>query len=98
MFRNYFTIALRSIRRNISYTVLNVSGLTLSIASCLVIFLIVKNELTYDRYHKKSDRTYRVTLNAIDFNPSVSMAVTRAMRADFPELEHVTKFWWQGLN
>ena len=98
MFTNYIKIALRNIRRNISYTVLNVAGLTLSIASCLVIFLIVKNELTFDRYHKKSERTYRVTLNAIDFNPSVSMAVTKAMRADFPELEHVAQFWWQGEN
>src|SRR5687767_10286513 len=50
MFTNYLKIALRNIRRNISYTVLNVAGLTLSIASCLVIFLIVKNELTYDQY------------------------------------------------
>lgn len=98
MFTNYLKIALRNIRRNISYTVLNVAGLTLSIASCLVIFLIVKNELTYDQYHTKSDRTYRVTLNAIDFNPSVSMAVTEKMRADFPELEHVSQFWWQGEN
>lgn len=96
MFTNYLKLALRNIRRNLSYTVLNVAGLTLSIASCIVIFLIVKNELTYDRYHSKSDRIYRVTLNAIDFNPSVSMAVTEKMRNDFPELEHVAQFWYQN--
>mgnify|MGYP000229119325 CR=1 FL=1 len=96
MFTNYFKLAFRNIRRNISYTVLNVAGLMLSIASCLIIFLIVKNELTYDRYHTKSERTYRVTLNAIDFNPSVSMAVTKAMRNDFPELENISQYW--GLH
>jgi putative ABC transport system permease protein len=86
MIKNYIIIALRNIRRNLGYAFLNVFGLTLGIASCLVIFLIVRNELTYDNF-PKADRTYRVTLNAIDFNSNVSLAVAPAMRADFPELE-----------
>ncbi len=69
-----------------SYAFLNIFGLTLGIASCLVIFLIVRNELTYDNF-TKADRIYRVTLNAIDFNSNVSLAVAPAMRADFPELD-----------
>jgi len=85
MIKNYFIIAFRNIRRNLSYAFLNVFGLTLGIASCLVIFLIVRNELTYDNF-AKADRTYRVTLNAIDFNSDVSLAVAPAMRTDFPEL------------
>ncbi|CAL1516710.1 ABC transporter permease [Chitinophaga sp. MM2321] len=95
MLSNYFTIAIRSIRRNLSYTFLNVFGLTLSVAACLVIFLVVRNELSYDSYHKKADRTYRVTLHALDFNPSVSMAVVPAMRTDFPELEAVSQAFFQ---
>jgi putative ABC transport system permease protein len=86
MIRNYITIAFRNIRRNLSYAFLNIFGLTLGIASCLVIFLIVRNELTYDNF-TKADRIYRVTLNAIDFNSDVSLAVAPAMRADFPELD-----------
>ncbi|HEY8780672.1 MAG TPA: ABC transporter permease [Mucilaginibacter sp.] len=86
MLKNYIVIAFRNIRRNLSYAFLNVFGLTLGIASCLVIFLIVRNELTYDNF-PKADRTYRVTLNAIDFNSNVSLAVAPAMRNDFPELE-----------
>lgn len=96
MLKNYLLIAFRSIQRNFSYAFLNVSGLTLSIASCLVIFLIVRNELSYDSFHKKADRTYRVTMNALDFNPSVSMAIAPAMRTDFPELEQVSQYWYQG--
>lgn len=95
MFISYIKTAFRTIRRNLSYTFLNVFGLTLSIAACLVIFLIVRNELSYDNFHKKADRTYRVTLNALDFNPSVSFVVVPALRNDFPELEEVSQYWYQ---
>lgn len=88
------TTAIRNIRRNFIYTFLNVFGLGLGVATCLIIFLVVRNELSYDNYHRKADRTYRVTLNAIDFNPSVSMAVAPAMRSDFPELE-VSQSWYR---
>lgn len=90
----FINTALRNIRRNFSYTFLNVFGLGLGVATCLVIFLVVRNELSYDNYHRKADRTYRVTLNAIDFNPSVSMAIAPAMRSDFPELE-VSQSWFR---
>lgn len=95
MISNLFLIAIRNIRRHFSYALLNVLGLSLGIATCIIIFLVVRNELSYDRYHRKADRTYRVTLNAIDFNPSVSMAITPALRNDYPELE-VTQVWYQS--
>src|ERR1700754_4266674 len=90
MFKSYFTIAFRNIRRNWSYTLLNIFGLTLGIASCLILFLVVRNELTFDNY-KKADRIYRVTLNAIDFNSNIPLAVAPKMRNDFPELEQVSQ-------
>ncbi|HEY2582993.1 MAG TPA: ABC transporter permease, partial [Mucilaginibacter sp.] len=95
MIKNYITIAFRNIRRNLGYAFLNILGLTLGIASCLVIFLIVRNELTYDNY-KNADRIYRVTLNAIDFNSNVSLAIAPAMRADFPELEQVSQVMYSN--
>jgi putative ABC transport system permease protein len=94
MLKNYLKTAWRSISRNKAYSIINVLGLTLGIASCLVIFLVVKYELGYDKFNKKHDRIYRVTLNAIDFNPCVSMAVVPAMRNDFPELEAVSQVWF----
>lgn len=96
MFSSYIKTAFRTIRRNISYTFLNVFGLTLSIAACLVIFLIVRNELSYDRFFKKADRTYRVTMHGLDYNSSVSLLVVPALRNDFPELEAVSQFWYMG--
>jgi putative ABC transport system permease protein len=95
MFKNYLKTAVRNLSRNRAYSLINIFGLTLGIASCLVIFLVVKYELNYDKFHTKSDRIYRVTLNAIDFNPSVSMAIAPAMRNDFPELEAVSQVWYQ---
>lgn len=95
MLKNYFKTAWRSLSKHKAYSLINVLGLTLGIASCMVIFLVVQYELGYDKFNKKADRIYRVTLNAIDFNPCVSMAVVPAMRSDFPELEAVSQVWYQ---
>ncbi len=91
MFRNYVKTAWRNITKHRAYSVINVAGLTLGIASCLVIFLVVQYELGYDKFNKKYDRIYRVTLHALDFNPFVSLGIVPAMRNDFPELEKVTQ-------
>ncbi|HEY8968537.1 MAG TPA: ABC transporter permease, partial [Puia sp.] len=92
---NYTKTAWRAIKGHRAYSLINILGLTLGIASCLVIFLVVKYELGYDRWFSKSDRIYRVTLNGLDFNPSVSMAVVPAMRNDFPELEAASQVLFQ---
>ena len=56
MIQNYLTIALRNLRRNLSYTLLNVFGLALSIACSILIFLLVRQHLSYDTWHEKTDR------------------------------------------
>src|SRR5204862_6249258 len=84
----------RSLNRYKVYSAINVLGLTLGIASCLAIFLVVKYELSYDKFNSKADRIYRVTLNAIDFNPFVSMAIVPTIRNDFSDLEAVTQAWY----
>jgi putative ABC transport system permease protein len=94
MIKNYFKTAWRSLNRYKVYSAINVLGLTLGIASCLAIFLVVKYELSYDKFNSKADRIYRVTLNAIDFNPFVSMAIVPAIRNDFSDLEAVTQAWY----
>ena len=95
MIKNYFKTAWRAIVRYKLYSTLNILGLALGIASCIIIFLVVKYELGYDGFNKKADRIYRVTLNAIDFNPSVSMAIAPAMRTSLPEIEQVSQVWHQ---
>jgi len=92
---HFVKTAWRNLRKHKAYSLINVLGLTLGIASCLVIFLVVQYELNYDRFNSKADRTYRVTLNAIDFNPCVSLAIAAPMRTDFPELEAVSQTWFR---
>ncbi|MCC6287607.1 MAG: ABC transporter permease [Chitinophagaceae bacterium] len=95
MFENYFKTAWRNLCKHKAYSIINVLGLTLGIASCLIILLVVQYELNYDRFNSKADRTYRVTLNAIDFNPCVSFALAKPLRNDFPELEAVSQCWFR---
>jgi len=94
MFRHYFRIAIRSIARYKSYAAINIFGLALGLASCILILLIVRNELSYDQYHKHAHRTYRITSLGLDYNPSVSFAIAPALRNDFPELEHVSQYYY----
>ena len=60
MFKSYFLLALRNHIRNKFYTAINVAGLAIGVASCLIIMLFVKHELGYDGFNKNADRIYRV--------------------------------------
>lgn len=96
MLKNYLKIAWRNLLRNKAFSLINIFGLALGFASSLVLFLVVKNELGYDHFHKKADRIYRVTTNALDFNSNVSMAVGPVLKNDFPEIEQITQVYYQN--
>ncbi len=95
MLVNYLLTAMRNIRRRLGFTLINVLGLSLGVASCLLIFLVVRYELSYDAFNKKADRIYRVNHHSIDYNPRVSPVVAPAIRHDFPELT-VAQFFYDG--
>ncbi len=60
MFCNYFKTAIRNLRRNKNYALINVPGLTVGIAASLVIFLVIQFETSFDNFHKKKDSIYRI--------------------------------------
>jgi putative ABC transport system permease protein len=60
MFKNYLKIAWRNLVRNKSYTAINVTGLAVGIAVCMVIFIIIQFQTSFDTFHSKKDRIYRV--------------------------------------
>ena len=60
MFNNYLKIALRNIFKHKGYSLINIIGLAIGMACCLLILLYVNDELSYDRYHANADRIYRV--------------------------------------
>ena len=61
MFKIYFLTAWRSLLRNKSYSLLNIAGLTLGITCSILLFLVIKYELSYDTFHSKGDNIYRAT-------------------------------------
>src|ERR1700733_2011969 len=60
MFTNYFKVAFRNLIRNKIYTLINILGLAVGIASCILIMIFVRSEFSYDRFHSKSKNIYRV--------------------------------------
>ncbi len=97
MLRNYFKTALRNLWKNKGFSAINIIGLAVGLATCLLIMIYVMDELGYDRYNKKADRIYRVD-GEIKFGENhVVMAQAPApagpaMRRDYPEIEQETRF------
>ncbi|QHT67798.1 FtsX-like permease family protein [Rhodocytophaga rosea] len=61
MFQNYITVALRHLKRNRVFSIINISGLSLGLACCMLIFLYTKDEVSYDRFHDNNPNIYRIT-------------------------------------
>jgi putative ABC transport system permease protein len=93
MLQNYLKIAFRSIWGNKLHTVINIVGLSLGIATCLLIVLFVKDEWTYDAFHSKADRIYRVWAkenwgeNQEFFNTVTPYPMGPALKENFAEVE-----------
>lgn len=99
MIRNYLKTAYRNLIRNKVYATINILGLGLGITCCLVIFLIVKFELSFDKFHSKGDKIYRITSEimrngTIRYAPFTTFALPEAMRNDYPEIEKVTQTYY----
>lgn len=91
-----FKTAWRSALRQKQFSLLNILGLSIGITACLLIGLYVKYELSYDSFHAKSDRIYRINQSFIwgDWNeqqPTTGPNVALALSADIPEFEEVTR-------
>lgn len=82
--------------RHKAYSFINITGLAIGICCCLLIFLFVVDELSYDKYHEKGDRIIRMTFGFSSGNQGRFMAPTSyrladALKTDFPELESVVR-------
>jgi putative ABC transport system permease protein len=101
MFRNYFTIAFRNLRKHSFYTLINVAGLAIGIASCLIITLFIVNETSYDKHFPNADRVYRINSEILFNGNHHNLAVMPAPAAetfkhDFPEVEASVRFRERG--
>jgi putative ABC transport system permease protein len=96
MFKNYLKTALRNIRKHTIYSFINISGLAIGMACCFFIFLWVKNELSYDRFHEKTDRIHRViaehfTEGRSDLFPATPAPLAQALMDGCPEVEQALR-------
>lgn len=93
MFKNYLKIALRNLIRNKMYSFLNIAGLGIGIACCILILLYIQDELSFDRFHEKADRIYRVNTHLEIPEREMHFASTAhvqgpLIKEEFPEVEN----------
>jgi putative ABC transport system permease protein len=104
MIKNYAVVALRNFRKHTSYSLINVAGLAIGIAVATFIFLWIRDELSYDRFHAGARDIYRLTEDQKGADGSVfPVAVTPellgpGLKADFPEVEEFTRVRPLGRN
>ena len=94
MLTNYIKIALRMLLRNRSYAIINILGLSVGIASALMIFLVIRFEESFDTFHSKKDRIARIVTEfnrpeGVRYSAGVPFPTADGLRAELPQLERV---------
>lgn len=91
MLKNYFKIAWRNLIRNVSFSLINILGLAVSMSICLLIIMIVMDQFSYDTYHSKKDRIYRVHTTRYQENQgetaSSALPLAEKLKSDYPIIE-----------
>src|SRR5688500_11198197 len=96
MFSNFVTTTFRSLLKNKGFTLLNIFGLALGLATCLLILFYVADEVSYDRHHIEGDRIYRVNTDlnygGVISNFAVAAPpLAEALIDNFPEVEKAVR-------
>lgn len=89
MFQNYLKVVFRKMIRQKVFSFINIAGLAIGMAICILIFLWVQDELNYDRFHENASNIYRVVMNDQNYGmrwPVVSIPVGPGLKQDFPEI------------
>ena len=101
MIKNLLKTAFRNIKNKFGYTLLNVLGMTLGISASLFLIMYVLDELSFDRYHEKADRIYRVQSYLQEPDDEFTWIVAQVpfapqVKLDYPEVESVTRLFNVG--
>lgn len=96
MFKNYLKTAWQNIRKNKLFSAINILGLSAGLACCILIFLFIQYEFSYDKFNLQAKNIYRVTSVMQSANGESELAVTPApwaplMKKDFPEIKEYTR-------
>ncbi len=109
MWRNFFTVALRNIGKNKVFTLINISGLAIGMASSILILMFILKELSYDRFHENRDRIHRLYIDGVMGEQTfrgawTSMIMAPTFTNEIPEIEKFVRFdvynqrliWYDG--
>ena len=93
MLKNYFKVAFRHLGKQKLYSGINILGLGLGIATALLILLFIRDEQSYDQFHEKKDRIYRIAMNGgEDFhNPLTPMPLAPLLKEQLPEIQNAVR-------
>src|SRR5688572_21088618 len=97
MFRSYFHLSVRNLfGKNRSFTIINIGGLAIGLASTILVALFIYDEYNFDKYHGKADRIHRIVQDFTVEGTTVSWARTSAplghhLVGAFPEVEQVVR-------
>ncbi|MDH5707264.1 MAG: ABC transporter permease, partial [Candidatus Aminicenantes bacterium] len=98
MMRNYLKIALRNMRKYKTGSFINVAGLSLGLAFCVLIYLFISDELSFDRFHEKTDSIYSIVFNDHFYEYSGRrgpVPLAPVLKDHFPEIESFARLVWE---
>jgi len=96
MFKNYLVVTWRNVKRHKGFSFINIAGLAVGMAACLLIMLWVRDELSYNRFHKNADRLYLVVSERVnhrgEFYDETPVPLAGPLAKDYPEIAKVVRF------
>ncbi len=98
MFKSYLKIALRHVLKYKTYSFINVFGLAVGVACCILVFLFVQHEMSYDKFHEHAESLYRVNLRtktpagSVKIGGGQPLPLAPTLKANFPEIRFATRF------
>ncbi|HTI10520.1 MAG TPA: ABC transporter permease [Puia sp.] len=101
LFNNHFKSSLRNLFRSKTFSLINISGLSIGMASAMIILLWVQQMLSYDQFHKNKDRIYMLynrhkMQNTIDCWPITPQVIAPTLKANYPQVEDAIRLNWVG--
>lgn len=99
MIQSFFLIALRNLRKSLGFSIINILGLAIGMASAMIILLWIENEVSHDLFHEKKDRIYEAW-NRFAFSgelqcwPTTPKVLAGTLEKDFPEIERTARCDW----
>src|SRR5450432_309447 len=99
MLKNYFKVAFRNLLRNKAFSIINILGLAVGMASAVIILLWIQNEVSYDRFHANDKRLFEVWENdlrdgGLQSGTPTPQLMGPALKSDYPEIENSARIGW----